>query len=562
MCKERASFLTLVVPLIVALAVIFFASSSQLVYAKGAQKSGDARDNASSSGPSSSNSHENSNDSNRGNSNSNSSNNSSNGNSSYQPSRSNESRSDNSSSYRRDTPSEPRREEPRRDPPVVEQRREDSSNRSSQSNQYRQSESSKDPVYRPESKPEVKNDSRSGSSSYGRDTSNETRPQDDSRHKPPVVEQRRGDTPQANQYRRQTETRKDNSISRPENSRPESKPEIKSESRSGSSVNRSDTVNKPTQQDDPRHKPPGGVTREPQVQNRSESGRTPTPPSATLERNGAPSSRGLKGYLTRSEPARIQDRSEIRPSSSPAGAYRKDYSDLGQIWRSRRESVDSSRNHDGSHGSRTDIHVNINYFPGHYNYYTYDYRPGFAYPSLYCYYYGLFPPYIFSHRVYYVHRVFPVVVFVEIPIAVFYYDTSYYDSYYSTGWRYRSLSAGLRDIERAWGRQDIDLLMDHVRDDTRIDISLKGEYAYSVDRQDYYDMTLDAMNNIRTVSFEFYNVRWHDGREAIAYGKHVYYDDSDSDYGDRRTVYLKYRLEKSVDDWYITEVGTSPSELY
>lgn len=267
--------------------------------------------------------------------------------------------------------------------------------------------------------------------------------------------------------------------------------------------------------------------------------------------------------LTRSESTiRVQDRSEVRTTTSPAGAYRKDYADLGQIWRSRRERTEQSRDSGGSHRDHTDVHINNFFFPGQYHYYSYDYRPGFAYPSLYCYYYGLFPPYIYSHRVYYVRRVFPVVVFVDIPIAVFCHDYGYYDSYYSSEWRYRSLSGALRDVERAWERQDIDLLMDHVRHDSRVDISLKGEYAYSVDRQDYYEMTQDAMSNIRTVSFDFYQVKWHDSREAVAYGKHVYYDDHDPDYGDRRTVYLKYRLEKHGDDWYITEVGTSPHELY
>ena len=271
------------------------------------------------------------------------------------------------------------------------------------------------------------------------------------------------------------------------------------------------------------------------------------------------------GITNRSESrTRIQDRSEQRTSKvSPAGSYRKDYEDLSQIWRSRREKAESRRDSNRDHGgSHTNVNINFNFFPGSYRYYTYDYRAGYAYPSLYCYYYGFFPPYIYSHRVYYIHRVFPAVVYVEIPIIVFRDNYVDYDSYYSNGWRYRSVAEAVGDIEHAWERGDTDLLMDHVRRGDKIDISLKGEYAYSVDSEDYRDMTLDATKNIDTVSFEFYDVKWHDSREAVAYGKHVYYDDYDSENGDRKTVYVKYRLEKSGAEWYITEVGTSPYELY
>lgn len=108
--------------------------------------------------------------------------------------------------------------------------------------------------------------------------------------------------------------------------------------------------------------------------------------------------------------------------------------------------------------------------------------------------------------------------------------------------------------------------MRHVRPASTIDVLLKGEYAYSVDRLDYCDMTLDAMKAIKTTSFKFYRIRKRCDYEVVAYGKHIYYDDYDFNcdshsYYDRspqKTVYVFYTLRRCGSDWYITEVGTSP----
>ncbi len=269
----------------------------------------------------------------------------------------------------------------------------------------------------------------------------------------------------------------------------------------------------------------------------------------------------------------LSKRTEVRASES-RGSYRKDYADIGRIWRERQERRDTKtrqwRQNYKKHDDH-DVHVNINYFfPCRYRYYVYDYVPGYCYPSLYCYYYGLFPPYIPSYRIIYLHRTrIAPHLYIDLPITIIHRDYTYYDyydSYYSPEWRYRSLASVLRDIERAWNCGDVHLLMEHVRSSSQIHVSLKGEYAYSVDREDYHEMTLDAMSNIRTVGFDFYRVRHRDNYEAVAYGKHTYYDeayDSDDDsYGTRKTVYVSYTLERHGSDWYITEVGMSPVKLY
>jgi hypothetical protein len=282
--------------------------------------------------------------------------------------------------------------------------------------------------------------------------------------------------------------------------------------------------------------------------------------------------------IIRSETRTPIDSSVSRRSSSgtstrapSVGIYRKEHAELADLWRTRREYRDDhsgSRDRGDNHGSN--VHVNINTFPGCYRYYAYDYDPWYSYPSVYCYYYGWYPPYIRNQRVFWIHHDLGIVyTWVEIPITLVYRDYSRYsndDSYYLNGSKYRTLSSTLKDIERAWERSDTNLLMGHIRSDSKIDVFLKGEYTYSLERQDYGDMTSDAMSNIRTEAFQIYRTRERDRNAVVAYGKHTYYDyeyteDSSNlpSQTRRNTVYVTYTLERSGDEWYITEVGSSPN---
>jgi len=321
----------------------------------------------------------------------------------------------------------------------------------------------------------------------------------------------------------------------------------------------------------------------PRSESRSDNSSSSSP---TIRRQGDQSQvqapQRLKGHtesqsptITRSETRAPIDSAALQRSSSKTstrapsvGIYRKEHAELADLWKTRREyREEHSGSRDRGHGSN--VHININIFPGSYRYYAYDYDPWYCYPSVYCYYYGWYPPYIRNQRVFWIyHDVGIVYTYVEIPITLIYreYPTySGYDSYYLTGWKYRTLSSALKDIERAWERSDVNLLMKHVRPDSKIDVFLKGEYTYSLERQDYSDMTSDAMSNVRTEDFQIYRTRERDRYSVVAYGKHTYYDyeyteDSSNlpSQTRRNTVYVTYTLERSGDEWYITEVGSSP----
>lgn len=265
----------------------------------------------------------------------------------------------------------------------------------------------------------------------------------------------------------------------------------------------------------------------------------------------------------------LSKNSEVREprNTDTRGLYRKDYADIGQIWKERFERRDPPRRpswHRDDDDWRWNIRVD--YFPGRYRYYAFDYVPGYVYPSLYCYYYGLYPPYIHGSRIIYVSGRWGLRhVYIDLPIIIIDDGDRYYtNDYYLADWRYRSLSEALRDIRRGWETGNVDLLMDHVRRNSRIDVYLNNEYSYTVDARDYEEMTYDAMKTIRTVSFKFTKVRQRDSREAVAYGEHTYYDDFGYYYGGgiRKTVHVSYTLSRDGNEWYITEVGFGHSRLY
>jgi hypothetical protein len=185
--------------------------------------------------------------------------------------------------------------------------------------------------------------------------------------------------------------------------------------------------------------------------------------------------------------------------------------------------------------------------------------PRYTYPSIY-FHYGLFP-YIYSNRVVILFR--PARHYVYVPIYWdddYYLNRSYYypyDGYYFSSSIRRSLRSALDNIEEAWKESDPDLLLEYAARGKKIDVFSKGSYEYSIDKEDFRDMTLDAMETIDTIDFEFYNVKLRAPDEAVAYGKHTYYRDND----DYTTIYVRYALERTLGNWYIAEVGSSTKRL-
>lgn len=189
------------------------------------------------------------------------------------------------------------------------------------------------------------------------------------------------------------------------------------------------------------------------------------------------------------------------------------------------------------------------YRPARFGFYIFDnYDPFYCRRSVY-FHFGFFP-YISYTR-----------VFVRPYEVVSYYDAPIYfgdDGYYLN----RHLSSGLddtlSDIRKAWIDGRPDLIQDHVSSSDQIAILLDGSYDYSVNADDYMQMTSDAIDQMQTVSFTWQGVRRRSDGDYTAFAKHTYRDDS----GDRKTVYVSYTLERSGGDYTIDEVGSSSSSLF
>ena len=87
-----------------------------------------------------------------------------------------------------------------------------------------------------------------------------------------------------------------------------------------------------------------------------------------------------------------------------------------------------------------------------------------------------------------------------------------------------SYQAAFGDIALAWKDGSVAPLRKHIRDnDTKIGVSLKGKYSYSIASSDYVQITRDALDRLQTNSFEFTRIRKAKNGDVTAYGKHVYH---------------------------------------
>ncbi len=203
------------------------------------------------------------------------------------------------------------------------------------------------------------------------------------------------------------------------------------------------------------------------------------------------------------------------------------------------------------------------YFRNDYCYYpyyspTYDY--GYVHYSPYSVYYGVCPPYIYRRHTYYRP---PTVIYIEIPIYSGNYWRGYRNTYYDDYYldrdyaRDRQVDQAVREIEEAFRYSDIERLVYVTDPRTRIAIFRKGRYDYSLDANDYLDITRDFMRSIDTLEFDIYRVRRVSSSVYVASAKHVYRDSGSR----RRTVYLSIALERPYGRWIISQVDTSPEYI-
>jgi len=145
-------------------------------------------------------------------------------------------------------------------------------------------------------------------------------------------------------------------------------------------------------------------------------------------------------------------------------------------------------------------------------------------------------------------------------VEVGYYSTPViftHDDYYLAARDSNELDYALSDIRKSWTDNRADLIDNHVNDDQSIAVLLDGKYDYSVEARDYVQMTSDAIDQTKTISFTWESVKQRTDGEYTAFGKHVYHDSYDKE----QTVYVSYTLRKIGSHYIIVEVGSSKRTL-
>jgi hypothetical protein len=171
--------------------------------------------------------------------------------------------------------------------------------------------------------------------------------------------------------------------------------------------------------------------------------------------------------------------------------------------------------------------------------------PGY-YPSIY-YYFGWVPRWCLPPSIV-LYQADPYPIYVGPP--VYYYMASLpLDE--------QGVSRAMADIRRAWLDSDIDRLAYYLRDDGKISVYFDGSYSYSVSRDDYYTMTLDAMSTVKTVEMDFDDPIWLGRNEVFFTGRQILYNPDN----EREIAYVSYRLHSYGGHWSIIAVGSSPNPI-
>lgn len=250
------------------------------------------------------------------------------------------------------------------------------------------------------------------------------------------------------------------------------------------------------------------------------------------------------------------------------------------------------------------------YYYGNYCEVRYDSN---CYPSVFGAYYGM-PQFIYNPGVVIVSEpYYPVYTTTYLPFYVPVYQTTYNENNYYVGSEDRvqelqqggapaqealknaypadSFQAAFADIEKAWQNNDITLIDRHLRDkDTKLSVFVDTKYSYSLASGDFLQITRDAFDRLKTVSFNFTRLRKAKNGDVTAFGKHIYHaadgspaaadnarvgdtvpfstDGSQpaaksdaSAAGAEKTMYVSYTLTHHDTGWYIIAVDSSPNDL-
>ncbi len=124
-------------------------------------------------------------------------------------------------------------------------------------------------------------------------------------------------------------------------------------------------------------------------------------------------------------------------------------------------------------------------------------------------------------------------------------------------WKATPIGKAALEIKRAWGERDVQALAVLTDPNQRVSVYMRGKYQYSLKPEDYLDMTRDALQSTKTVSFIVQAPQRKEKGVWLVNAKHIYRDAD----GEQRTVYVNYVLEEKEDRLVLTQVGVSPEQV-
>jgi hypothetical protein len=119
------------------------------------------------------------------------------------------------------------------------------------------------------------------------------------------------------------------------------------------------------------------------------------------------------------------------------------------------------------------------------------------------------------------------------------------------------LNNALSELTETFGNGDIDGLVSLVDPSMRVAIYEQGQYKYSMNSNDFVDLTRDAIQSAQTVSFTINYLHQRAPAVFAVDAQHVYRDAS----GANRTVYASFVLQDIGGQWTLTQVETSPDVI-
>ncbi|MEP6755986.1 MAG: nuclear transport factor 2 family protein [Chthonomonadales bacterium] len=104
---------------------------------------------------------------------------------------------------------------------------------------------------------------------------------------------------------------------------------------------------------------------------------------------------------------------------------------------------------------------------------------------------------------------------------------------------------------------NINTLAELVDPNVKISIFRKGKYEYSLNSNDYLDMTRDMLKSTETITIDLYRFHKRANGVMVISGKHVYLDRDNRE----RTVYVSFVMERIGGRWTLTQAGTAPDRI-